>query len=82
MLTDGGYSNAEEIARCEGEHIEVAAPIRRGAMNSDHFHPPHSSMTRRATLSADRLRRRRVRQGSTPATERSGIERLHAAAAL
>ena len=39
MLTDGGYSNAEEIARCEREHIEVAAPIKRGAMNSDHFRP-------------------------------------------
>jgi hypothetical protein len=31
VLTDGGYSNAEEIARCEREHIEVAAPIERGA---------------------------------------------------
>jgi len=39
VLTDGGYSNAEEIARCEREHIEVAAPIKRGAMNSDHFRP-------------------------------------------
>lgn len=39
VLTDGGYSNAEEIARCEREDIEVAAPIKRGAMNSDHFRP-------------------------------------------
>lgn len=39
VLTDGGYSNAEEIARCEREHIEVAAPIKRGAMNSDHVRP-------------------------------------------
>jgi hypothetical protein len=39
VLTDGGYSNAEEIARCEREHIEVAAPVKRGAMNSDHFRP-------------------------------------------
>ena len=39
VLTDGGYSNAEEIARCEREHIVVAAPIKRGAMNSDHFRP-------------------------------------------
>jgi transposase len=39
VLTDGGYSNAEEIARCEREHIEVAAPIKRGAMNSNHFRP-------------------------------------------
>lgn len=39
VLTDGGYSNAEEVARCEREGIEVAAPIKRGAMNSDHFRP-------------------------------------------
>lgn len=39
VLADGGYSNAEEIARCERENIEVAAPIKRGAMNSDHFRP-------------------------------------------
>jgi hypothetical protein len=39
VLTDGGYSNAEEVARCEREEIEVAAPIKRGAMNSDHFRP-------------------------------------------
>lgn len=39
MLTDGGYSNAEEVARCERENIEVAAPIKRGAMNSEHFRP-------------------------------------------
>lgn len=39
VLTDGGYSNAEEIARCERDQIVVAAPIKRGAMNSDHFRP-------------------------------------------
>jgi Transposase DDE domain/Transposase domain (DUF772) len=39
VLTDGGYSNAEEVARCEREGIEVAAPIKRGAMNSNHFRP-------------------------------------------
>ncbi|UFX45595.1 transposase [Bradyrhizobium sp. 41S5] len=39
VLTDGGYSNAEEVARCERENIEVAAPIKRGAMNSEHFRP-------------------------------------------
>jgi transposase len=39
VLTDGGYSNAEEIARCERDNIEVAAPIKRGAMNSEHFRP-------------------------------------------
>lgn len=37
--SDGGYSNAEEVARCERENIEVAAPIKRGAMNSEHFRP-------------------------------------------
>jgi transposase len=39
VLTDGGYSNAEEIARCERDDIEVAAPIKRGAMNTEHFRP-------------------------------------------
>jgi hypothetical protein len=39
VLTNGGYSNAEEIARCEREGIEVPASIKRGAMNSDHFRP-------------------------------------------
>src|SRR6266702_2697523 len=39
VVTDGGYSNAEEVARCEQDAIEVAAPIKRGAMNSDHFRP-------------------------------------------
>ena len=39
VLTDGGYSNSEEIARCEREGIEVAAPIKRGAMSSDHCRP-------------------------------------------
>src|SRR3546814_11642524 len=39
VLTDGGYSNAEEIARCEQDAIEVAAPIKRGTMNSEHFRP-------------------------------------------
>lgn len=39
VLTDGGYSNAEEVARCERENIEVAAQIKRGAMNSEHFRP-------------------------------------------
>lgn len=26
VLTDGGYSNAEEVARCEREQIVVSAP--------------------------------------------------------
>lgn len=37
VLADGGYSNAEEVAACELEAITVCAPIKRGAMNSDHF---------------------------------------------
>ena len=39
VLTDGGYSNAEEVACCERENIEVAAPIKRGAMSIEHFRP-------------------------------------------
>jgi len=39
VLTDGGYSNAAEVARCEDEAIIVSAPIKRGAMNSEHFRP-------------------------------------------
>lgn len=39
VLTDGGYSNAAEVARCEDEAITVSAPIRRGPMNSEHFRP-------------------------------------------
>jgi hypothetical protein len=30
VLTDGGYSNAAEVARCEDEAITVSAPIKRG----------------------------------------------------
>lgn len=39
VLTDGGYSNAEEVARCETAAITVSAPIKRGAMNTEHFRP-------------------------------------------
>lgn len=39
VLTDGGYSNAEEVARCERDAITVSAPVKRGAMNSEHFRP-------------------------------------------
>ncbi|MCY0149128.1 hypothetical protein OEG84_15785 [Hoeflea sp. G2-23] len=39
MLSDGGYSNAEEIAHYERDDIEVAAPIKHSAMNSEHFRP-------------------------------------------
>lgn len=39
VLTDGGYSNAEEVARCERDAIMVSAPIKRGAMKSEHFRP-------------------------------------------
>jgi IS5 family transposase len=36
---DGGYSNAQAIADCERDNIEVAAPIKRGAVNTEHFRP-------------------------------------------
>jgi transposase len=39
VLADGGYSNAEAIAKCERDRVEVAAPIKRGAMNTEHFRP-------------------------------------------
>lgn len=39
VLADGGYSNAQAVAQCERDNIEVAAPIKRGAMNSDFFRP-------------------------------------------
>jgi transposase/IS5 family transposase len=39
VLADGGYSNAQAIAECERDKIEVAAPIKRGAMNTEHFRP-------------------------------------------
>jgi transposase len=39
VLTDGGYSNAKEVARCESEAITVSAPIKRGAMSSEYFRP-------------------------------------------
>jgi hypothetical protein len=39
VLADGGYSNAQAIAECERDSIEVAAPIKRGAMNTDFFRP-------------------------------------------
>lgn len=39
VLADGGYSNAQAIAECERDNIEVAAPIKRGAMNTEHFRP-------------------------------------------
>jgi hypothetical protein len=39
ILADGGYSNAQAVAECERDNIEVAAPIKRGAMSSDFFRP-------------------------------------------
>lgn len=39
VLTDGGYSNAAEVARCERDAIMISAPIKRGAMSSEHFRP-------------------------------------------
>jgi hypothetical protein len=39
VLADGGYSNAHAIAERERDNVEVAAPIKRGAMDTDHFRP-------------------------------------------
>ncbi len=39
VLADGGYSNAQAIAKCEHDNVEVAAPIKRGAMSADFFRP-------------------------------------------
>ena len=39
VLADDGYSNAQAVAQCEGANVEVAAPIKRGAMSSDFFRP-------------------------------------------
>ncbi len=81
VVTDGGYSNAEEIARCEREGIEVAAPIKRGAMNSDHFRPAQFVYDEVSdTIRCPAAKTLRP-SASTLATERSGIGRLHAAAA-
>jgi hypothetical protein len=39
VLADGGYSNAQAVAQCERDNVEVAAPIKRGAMSTDFFRP-------------------------------------------
>lgn len=39
VLADGGYSNAQAVAKCERNNVEVAAPIKRGAMSTDFFRP-------------------------------------------
>jgi transposase len=39
VLADGGYSNAQAVGQCERDNIEVAAPIKRGAMSTDFFRP-------------------------------------------
>lgn len=39
VLADGGYSKAQAVAQCERDNIEVAAPIKRGAMSTDFFRP-------------------------------------------
>jgi hypothetical protein len=37
VLADGGHSNAQAVAHCERDNIEVAAPMKRGAMSTDFF---------------------------------------------
>jgi IS5 family transposase len=39
VLADGGYSNAQAVAQCERDSVEVATPIKRGAMSTDFFRP-------------------------------------------
>jgi transposase len=39
VLADGGYSNAQAVAQCERDNVEVAAPIKRGAMSTDFYRP-------------------------------------------
>jgi hypothetical protein len=39
VLADGGYSKAQAVAQCEHDNVEVAAPIKRGAMSADFFRP-------------------------------------------
>ncbi|HWJ72985.1 MAG TPA: hypothetical protein VNX29_07460 [Kaistia sp.] len=46
VVADGGYSNAQAIAECEGDNVEVAAPIKRGAMNSKYIRPTSSPTMR------------------------------------
>lgn len=37
VLTDGGYSNAEEVARCERDAITVVPPARRALPRAASF---------------------------------------------
>ncbi|WP_210211041.1 transposase [Mesorhizobium sp. M9A.F.Ca.ET.002.03.1.2] len=67
VLTDGGYSNAEEVARCERGAITVSAPIKRGAMNSEHFRPTQFVYDEPATPSAAPQAKHSDRRESTPA---------------
>ncbi|MCK4207264.1 transposase [Brucella pituitosa] len=39
VLADGGYSNAQEVARCEQDGVRVVAPIKRGVMSAEYFRP-------------------------------------------
>jgi hypothetical protein len=39
VLADGGYSNAQAVAQYERDNVEVAAPIKRGAMSTDFYRP-------------------------------------------
>ncbi len=73
VLADGGYSNAEEVARCEAEAIIVSAPVKRGAMNSEHFRPTQFVTMKPAIRSAAQPGRRYGHQGSTHAIVRSAI---------
>lgn len=78
VLADGGYSNAEEVARCERDAITVSAPIKRGAMNSEHFRPPQFVYDEAADTICCPAGETLRPPGSTPAIERSDTERPRA----
>jgi len=70
----GGYCNAQAIADCERDNVEVAAPIKRGAMNTEHFQPVQFVYDEPRIRCAARLARRSDLPANIPATEPSAIE--------
>jgi hypothetical protein len=91
ILADGGYSNAQAVAQCERDNVEVAAPIKRGAMSTDFFRPTQftydaSSHTIRCPAgdTRDRFSRSFVMSPCTMARDKKSIhaETLQATAHL
>jgi hypothetical protein len=58
VLADGGYSNAQAVAQCERDHVEVAAPIKRGAMSTDFYRPTQFTYDEGSDTSGALLARR------------------------